>query len=252
MVRPLLVLGLAAALLSWPLHATDMAITFNVVRTEAEEGGASHTEIRYYSEDYQLTRGVESLVDQLVDLHSGTSYTIDHKKGVISKLAFEDLMAMMEALNRSLSQGMSGPMADLLGDPRDSRVESLGTAQVAGRNCQVWRITVGRVTMVLSADPSLRTPGPETGYSMLMQARAAQMAKAGPMGAFYQRLSEEMEKVQGIPLETHLTGPMNVNTATEATRIDFGPIPAATFALPRGYRVEDLGEKIRKALAGSR
>ena len=249
MVRLGLILGLALALLSRTLGATDLAITYNVIRTDMEEGGSARTEIHYYTEDYQLTRGVESQVDQLLDLRSGTSYTIDHRKGLISKLSFDDLMAVMEAVNRSLNQGMDGPTANLLGDPRDATVESLGTDQVAGRTCQVWRIAVGKVTMVLSADPSLTAPGPETAYPMLMKARAARMAKVGPMGAFYQRLAEEMEKVQGIPLKTHLTGPMNVNTATEATRIDFGPIPAATFALPRGYRVEDLGEKIRKVLA---
>jgi len=114
---------------------------------------------------------------------------------------------------------------------------------------EIWRIAVGKVTMDLSVDPSLRTPGPEEAYpGMVMKSRVAQMAKAGPMGAFYQRLYGEMGKVQGIALKTHLTGPLSVNVATEATRIEFGPIPATLFALPEGYQVEDLGERIRKLL----
>jgi hypothetical protein len=252
--RLFLILGLAAALLgavllAGPASSTDLTITFNVIRMEPGDPGGARTEIHYISEAYRLTRGVESRQDQLVDFQKGMTYTIDHKEKTISKLSFDDLMAAMEAVNQSLSQNPGQSMAPLLGDPSDCKVERLGSEDVIGRHCQIWRISVGKVTMDLSVDPSLRAPGPEEVYpGMVMKSRAAQMAKAGPMGAFYQRLYEEMGKVQGIALKTHLTGPMNVNVATEATHIEVGPIPASTFALPEGYQVEDLGERIRKVL----
>jgi hypothetical protein len=43
---------------------------------------------------------------------------------------------------------------------------------------------------------------------------------------------------------------MGVDATTEATRIEAGPIPAATFALPDGYKMEDLGKKMRDQMKG--
>lgn len=90
---------------------------------------------------------------------------------------------------------------------------------------------------------------PDTSYSQMMKTRAAQFAQSGPMGATYKRLYEEMAKIKGIPLRTHMTGLMGVDVATLATRIETGAIPAATFTLPAGYKVEDMGKKLRERMA---
>jgi hypothetical protein len=83
----------------------------------------------------------------------------------------------------------------------------------------------------------------------MMKIRAAQFTQSNPMGATYKRLYEEMAKIKGIPLRTHMTGLMGLDISTLATKIETGAIPAATFALPAGYKVEDMGKKLREQMA---
>jgi hypothetical protein len=83
----------------------------------------------------------------------------------------------------------------------------------------------------------------------MTQARAAQFAKAGPMGQTFKRFYEELSKIKGIPLKTHLTAFMGSDVTSEATKVETTPIPAATFTLPDGYKVTDMGETLKKQLA---
>ena len=43
---------------------------------------------------------------------------------------------------------------------------------------------------------------------------------------------------------------MGMDISTEATKIETGAIPAATFTLPAGYQTEDLGKKLREGAKG--
>jgi hypothetical protein len=90
---------------------------------------------------------------------------------------------------------------------------------------------------------------PDAAYAKMMQTRAAQFAKSGPMGASWKRMYEEMAKIKGVPLKTHTTGPMGMDTTTEATKIETTPIPAATFTLPDGYKVTDMGKTLKEQMA---
>jgi hypothetical protein len=46
-----------------------------------------------------------------------------------------------------------------------------------------------------------------------------------------------------------MSGMMGVDVSTLAAKIESGAIPAATFALPTGYKVEDMGKKLREQMA---
>ncbi len=247
-MRLRLVLALAATLVCGALAAADLTITFNSVAKGMMGAGGTSTEIHYYSSEFNMVRNEKERRDTLVDFKNGISYTIDHKKKLISKMSFEDALAALDALSASQPEGMGAMMGAMFGDPNDFKVDKVGPDTVAGRSCTAWNIKVGKLVMALSADPTLKMPIPDAAYMKMVQARAAQFAKAGPVGASFKRLYEEMAKVKGIPLKTHMTGMMGMDVATEATRIEQGPVPAATFALPAGYKMEDAGKKMREEM----
>lgn len=243
-MRLRLVLAMAATLAFATLSATDLTITFN---TTGKGGGG--TEIQYYSSNFHKSRNDSQQRDTLVDFQQGISYVIDHKKKQISRISFDDAMAALDSMNSKLPEGMGAMMGAMFGDPNDCQVEKKGTETVAGRTCTIWSVRVAKMSELLSVDPALKMPVPDASYARMMQARAAQFAKAGPMGAVYKRFYEEMAKIKGIPLKTHVTM-MGVDVATEATRIETGPIPQATFTLPDGYKMEDMGKKMREQMKG--
>jgi len=245
-----LALSLFAVLAFGSLAAADLTITFKTSRKGPMGGDGAGSEIHYFSPEFSMVRNEKEQRDALVDFRTGTTYTIDHKKKVIGKLTFEDAFAAMDALGKAQPAAMGQMMGAMFGDPNDCKVTRGGAETVAGRSCQDWDIKVGNLTMALATDPTLKMPIPEAAYIRMVQARAAQFAKAGPMGAIYKRLYEEMGKVRGIPLKTHMGGMMGMDVSTEAIRIDTGAIPAATFALPAGYATEDLGRKLREGAKG--
>ncbi|BDU75178.1 DUF4412 domain-containing protein [Mesoterricola sediminis] len=241
-LRP--VLALAATLAFGILGAADLTITSTTSAKRLGEG----TEVRYYTAAHTLTRNARDQRDTLVDFTKGATYTIDHKKKVIEMITFEDAFAALDALNGSLPEGVGGLMGAMFGDPNDVKVEKKGADKVAGRACEAWSIRVGKLLMEVSLDPTLRPPYPDTASARMVRAQAAAFAKAGPAGASFKRLYEEMAKLKGMPLKTHLAGLMGMDAVTEATRVETGPIPAATFELPTGYRLEDAGKKLRAEL----
>jgi hypothetical protein len=243
-----LVYALAATLLFGSLSATDLTITFTSTK-KGMGGGSTGTEIHYYSPTFLMTRAVENKQDLLVDFKQGINYNINHPKKTIDKISFDDAMAAMGSLNMPKDDASSKMMATMFGDPNAVKVTRLPNEKIAGRDCQAWEITVGKLVMNLSADPTLKPPIPESSYTQMMKTRAAQFTQSGPMGATYKRLYEEMAKIKGIPLRTHMSGMMGVDVTTLATKIESGAIPAATFVLPTGYKVEDMGKKLREQMA---
>jgi hypothetical protein len=243
------VLLLAAAFAFGPLGANDLTITFSSKGKGMLGSGKTTTEIHYYTPEHNLVQGVDTKMDSLVDFPKGMTYSIDHKKKTVSAISFDDAMDALDQLDASKGKGLGAMMGNLFGDPNDCKVEKLEKETVAGRECQIWKITVGKLNMTLSADPTLKMPVPDAAYARMIKARATQFAKAGPMGAVWKRLYEEMSKIKGVPLKTHMTGMMGMDVTSEATKIDTGAIPAATFALPEGYPVKDAGKELREQLA---
>jgi hypothetical protein len=74
---------------------------------------------------------------------------------------------------------------------------------------------------------------------------------AGPAGASMKKMTEELGKLQGMALKTHMKGFMGTESTTEATEVKTSAIPASVFALPAGYKTEDTGKKMLKELRKS-
>ena len=73
----------------------------------------------------------------------------------------------------------------------------------------------------------------------------------GPMGKAWVKYYEELSKIKGIALKNHMKtgGMLSMDSTQEATKVVEGPIPAGTFKLPEGYKMEDMGKKLRQELA---
>jgi len=240
-MRLRLVLAMAATLVFSTLAGADLTLTFN---TTVKRGGQG-TEVRYYAPDFQMTRNGSEQRDTLVDFRKGATYVIDHKKKTIEMITFEDALAALEAVGSRMPEGLGAMMGAMFGDPNDVKVEKRGQDKVAGRTCDAWFIKVGKLTMELSVDPTLKPPFPDSANARMLRTQAAAFAKAGPAGASFKRIYEEMAKVKGLPLKTHMTGLLGMDALSEATQVEQGPIPASTFALPAGYKLEDVGKKLR-------
>jgi len=246
-MKRLLVFALGLLFSVTTLSATDLTITFKV-EGKGLLGGKTTSETHFYSPKFQLVRNESNKTDQLVDYDKATTYSIDHGKKKTSMIRMEDALAALESADQQAPGAVGGLMGAMFGDASKCTVEDEGAEVVAGRTCAIYKITVGKLVMVLSADPNLKAPVPSASYSRMMRAKAATMAKAGPSAAAFKRLYEEMSKIKGLPLKTKMTGFMGMNTASEATLIKEGPVPASTFTLP-AYPIEDMGKQMRAEMA---
>jgi len=240
---------IVAALAFGHLAASDLTITFSSKGKGMLAAKNASTEIHYYTSDHNLVQGVDSKIDSMVDFTKGMTYSIDHKKKTVSMISFDDAMAALDGVNAAQGKGLGAMMGGLFGDPNDVKVEKGDKETVAGRVCQDWQIKVGKLSMTLAVDPSLKMPVPDAAYAKMIQARATQFANAGPMGAVWKRLYEEMSKIKGVPLKTHMSGMMGMDVTSEATKVETGPVPASLFVLPETYKVEDAGKKLREQMA---
>lgn len=214
--------------------------------------GSSGKQVQYFSAKAHRTNSESSQTDTMVDYGDMITYIINHKKKTISKMSLEDAMAAMENANQQMPEGMAGMMNAMFGDPDQFKVEELGNETVAGRTCKKYRITVGKMIMETSNDPTLKPPMPEVSYAKMLKAQGAMMAAAGPSAKIFTRLYSEMSKIKGIALKTHMTGLMGMDASTEAVSVKEGSIPASVFALPEGYQMEDLGKKMKEQMAKRR
>jgi hypothetical protein len=69
----------------------------------------------------------------------------------------------------------------------------------------------------------------------------------GPAATGMMKVGEELSKIQGMALKTRTVMPMIGEMTTEATEVKEGPIPATAFAMPEGYKIEDIGQKMAKS-----
>jgi len=236
---------LLAAVSSACLLAGDLTITFKA-NTKGLMGSTNEgIQTSYYSTNFHKETNENTKTDTLVDYEKGIVYTIKHKDKKIEMITFEDLAAVAESAAKQLEQmpdflkGMMGG-----GDQGEMKVEQIGTDTVAGRACKKYKLTMGKMVDELSVDPSLKPPVNPATYAKFMRLRANGMP--GASGATMKKLYEELGKLKGIPLRTHLTGLMGMDADTEATEVKEAEIPASVFALPVGYKTEDLGKKLLK------
>lgn len=238
-------------ILSTALFAGDLTITMKNHGSGPMGGGKDSVQTHYYSAKFVRMNDPGSQMDTLMDYGTMTSYTINHKKRLIEKMAFQDAMDAMNEAQQQNPEGMSAMMNMMFGDPNNFKVTPEGKDTVAGRSCDKFKITVGKIVMETSNDPSLKMPMPEASYQKMIKMRGAMMA-AMPQGKGFIRLYEEMSKIKGLALKTHMSGMMGMDVRQEATAVKEGPIDPSVFALPSGYQMEDMGAKLKAQMAKQR
>jgi hypothetical protein len=211
------------------------------------EGVTTH----YYSSAFHKTVAEDTKIDTLVDYTKGVFYTIKHKDKKIEMMSFDDLAAIGEGLGKQMEAigGMPGFLKGMMGggDAGEVKVEKLGPDTVAGRACTKYKLTLGKMVQEISADPSLVPPMNPAAFQKFQKLRA--FLVPGPSAANMKKMYDEVAKIKGMALRTRMTGFMGSDSTLEATQIVEGPIAATVFALPAGYKTEDVGKKMREEFA---
>ena len=235
-------------LISAAAFAGDLTITMNSQAKGPMGSGSSGVQTHYYSAKFMRMNDPSAQRDTLMDYGTMTNYIIDHKKKLIQKMTLQDAMDMMNQASSQNSEGMSEMMKKMFGDPNDFKVTEEGQETIAGHNCNKYKITVANLMMEMSNDPTLKRPMPEESYQQMLKIRGAAQA-ATPAGKSYARLYEEMAKIKGFTLKSHMTAMMGMDIQTVATAVKEGAIDPSVFALPSGYQMEDLGAKLKAQMA---
>ncbi|HWQ10847.1 MAG TPA: hypothetical protein VN436_17120, partial [Holophaga sp.] len=210
-MKPAFRIALAALMTSACLWAGDLTIAF---RATSKGMGASGegVQTQYYSTTFQKTADEGTKVDTMIDYGKGVFYTIRHKDKKIEMMTFDDLAAIGEAMEARMSQTANMPkflQGMMGGNPGDVKVDKLGDDTVAGRACKKYKVTVGKVVEELSLDPSLKPPVNPAAFAKFSKLRGNMYA--GPAGASMKKMVEELSKLQGMALKTHVSGFMGMD-----------------------------------------
>ena len=203
------------------------------------------TQVQYLSATKMRLNQEGTKIDSFVDYGQEVIYTIDHGKMVITKLTFKDMQETMQAMEDQMA-GMPEMVTKMMfGDVAEVKVEQLGPDTVLGRPCKKVRITLGKMVQEISLDPTLQMPIKDYGKAMSMLNRMP-----GQAGLLFKRVYEEMARLKGVSLRTHVSGLMGMDMTTEATAVSTAAIPEATWALPADYTLKDGGKEMKGALKG--
>ncbi len=220
-------LAVAYLLLALPAAAEDLTVTSTVTPSK----GSPTTSTQYISES--KIRTSDGRLDTIMDITSGGMIHIDHKKKKYYETSLEEMRSAFAEVNQMLEDNPM--MARMLGQATEVQVEKLtGTREVAGYTCHHYRLTIGQnFEFELWAAPDLELP------YQYYDARKFVHAAAGPIASRFDKMYEEMKKLDGFPLmtkmDTRMMG-MNLGAVTEATEVRKGPIPASAFEPPAGYK----------------
>jgi hypothetical protein len=238
------------------LGAEDFKVTYRL-EDKGLSGGGSGVEVEYHSKWYKRT--VNKAEDTLLDYQNLVRYEIDHAKRVVRKTSLVDeyefariLQDRMTEFLKNEKKGLRLALAKRLFGAREitPSVEKLGNEVVAGRNCEIWKITVGKASCQMSVDPSLVSPTPPDALEEANRLDGAIIMLDKSAGGLY----VEMLKVRGIQLKSDVRVPFWVFTLgefREATEVTFGPIHASMFELPGDYVVEDDGRRTLEKMEAS-
>lgn len=242
-MRRLTLLALSTLMSGLSLLAGDLTITSHITGKGhfAKEG----TQIQYVDATRMRMNNENARTDTLVDYGHEVFYTIDHTKKVVTKVTFKDMQEAMQGMEDQMAN-MPGMVTRMMfGDTTEVKVEQLGADTVLGRPCKKVRITLGKMVEELSMDPSLQFPIRDYAKAMSFANRMP-----GAMGALFKRIAQEVGKLKGVALRTHVTGLMGMDTTTEATAVSTAAIPASVWALPAGYKEVDGGKEMKESMKG--
>jgi hypothetical protein len=112
--------------------------------------------------------------------------------------------------------------------------KSAETREIIGHTCTKYVLTMGEsFKQTMWVTPDLKIP---VSY---FDARKMSYAMMGPMAARFEKMLEEMKKIDGFPLaadvDMKMMG-MDASSRSEVIELSKGDISADVFAVPAGYK----------------
>jgi Domain of unknown function (DUF4412) len=227
--------------------AEDLTIVSRVTKGEAKPEIATSY---YTSSKMRVSEGNGR--EMIADFASGTMTGIDHTKreyNVITQADLDAMMAQSEARSKEMDAKMQNmppavreKMAAMMGDFAASVEVKKGTGgrTIAGYSCENWIVTMGKM-MTMEHCVSSEISVPPAMFDA-MKRMMSSMAAAGPAAKGMNGMWDKFKEMKGFPLATKTT--MNImgrsdTTLKEATEVKKGPVPAAVFDIPAGYKKVD-------------
>lgn len=244
-----------AALAMFVLVAGANAEDLTMVAKVTENGKAPVMSTSYFSSD-RIRMAQPGGHDVIFDLRSGDTTILDANKKtyyVITRKDIEDMTAMInERMNspemkkaqeqmKSLPPEQQKRMQEMMGGMFAVHVTKENSGRtIAGYRCTDYTMTIGqfsRTEQCLTTELKF----PEATWRQFknsLDSMQSMMRAMGPMAKGMESMTEEMQKMKGIPLATTTTttimGRKSVSTS-EVTSITHDPIPATAWAVPAGY-----------------
>jgi hypothetical protein len=230
---------IAAAALLWAAPSAMFGQEFTITQTTTSsgamgQGGGSSTETVYFG-THAIKQASADGKDFIMLFDQRKIITVDNNRKTYSEMTFEQ---MQQALDKALA-GIAGnaqameamkKMMGRSGAPVAVTKEGAG-GTIAGYPTEKYRIT-GPVEMEIWAAPDLKVP---VAYYDSLPLRMP------PNPMFDAReLSKAYKQIEGWPMKTVLNirmMGMSMTTTTEVSSVRKGAIPAATFAVPAGYKL---------------
>ena len=206
----------------------------------------------------------------MIDYVNSVRYTIDHRNKTIKKYTLECAIGYYETLAKAkleapekfaeLDEEMKSfmgkgnildiVMKSIIGEDDMPTVAKTGAEKILGRKCEKRKATFGGISIEESIDPTLIPP--------IIQNKDEFNSLLSYLSKVMLKFSDELRKPEGgTPLKFRIiipVGPKILKVEQVATKVVQGPIPASVFELPKGYAMEDVGEKklkkLKEALVG--
>jgi hypothetical protein len=136
-------------------------------------------------------------------------------------------------------QGMMGGMAGSVD------VQKTGTTRkIAGYTCENWTISMGalgKTEQCMTTELALPVQVWDA-YRDLADGMKGMMSAMGPMGQSFADLATKLRQIKGFPLATTTTTTVmgrTMSQSSEVVEVRKGPIPAAAWEVPAGYKKVD-------------
>ncbi len=232
MTRPASVASILTIALAVTITSAVPAADLTIVSKVTAGKGEPMTTTQYLSSD--KVRTSDGKFDTIMDAGTGRMIHIDHKKKTYYETSLAEMRAQFAELEKTFQDApMLGKM--LRRGAVEAQLEKgSGSRTIAGYPCSQYFLTVGKKTrMEMWATTNLKTP------IEYYDARKMAYSAIGPAASRFDKLFEAMKKINGFPLYTALDSKMmgmNIKSVSEATEVRKGPIPAAVFEPPTGYK----------------
>jgi len=199
-----------------------------ITSAAGESGGAGvHSRVWFAGRRMRLeSGGLGQGTALILRLDEGQAYRLDPVERTSEKVDLEALRAQSKT-DAALAGELMGAS-----EPGSVRVSELPGKTIAGYRCRGYRLKAG--SAVIDVYTSTAVPVSMETFAGFLEWTGAADALAG--------LWDEMRKLPGFPLETRAV--VNVlgephETVSTVTKVQVGPVPAALFAPPAGYRQRD-------------